>query len=465
MSFRKVLYIDLYEKFKNLIVDGKYIENQKLPSKRKLANSLKISPLTVEKAYLQLVLEGYVYTIEKKGYFVSKQIEVLPVKNSSYLKINHMISESEYLYEFKTNIVDTTLFPNSIWAKLSREVLSENHHEMLNITYPEGMYELRDEISKYLSVYRGMKVDPEQIVLGSGSASLISLIVQLIGRNKKYAIENPGYRKIYNLFKSNDVNLNLIHIDNQGIKIDELNELNPDCIHITPSHQFPTGSIMPIQRRSELLNWAYQKEDRFIIEDDYDSEFRFQGKPIPALESLDAQNKVIYLNTFTKTFAPSFRMSYMVLPYRLLNKYLAIKDYNQCTVPNFEQYIMYKFMQGGYFERHINRMKNLYFKKIELIRTIVSRYKNLKIESDDTGLHFILKIEENVNELELETYLKSKKIYVKSLSSYYLNNIIIHKTPTLVIGYSGILINNLEEAFIKLFNEIYKYIEKNLSIK
>jgi len=455
MKSRKILYVDLYEQFKQMIKEGKYVENQKLPSKRKLASSLKVSPLTVEKAYLQLILEGYLYTIEKKGYFVSKRVEVIIGKpNELKNSLNNMQKSKEYLYEFRTNVVDTSLFPNSIWAKLSREVLSENHHEMLNIIDPQGMFELRNEISRFLRIYRGMNVDPSQIVIGSGSSTLISLIVQILGRKKKYAIENPGYPKIYNLFKVNDVDLQLIELDEYGLNIEKLKEKDVDIVHITPSHQFPTGNVMPIQRRNELLNWAFQKASRYIIEDDYDSEFRFQGKPIPALEGLDFHDKVIYMNTFTKTFAPSFRMSYMVLPYSLLTKYQEISSYHGCTVPNFEQYIMYKFIFGGYFERHINRMKNLYNKKIEMIKNIVNKESDLKMVNDDTGLHFLLKINKNIDEIELEKLLIQKGLYVKSLSSYYLNNQITHHVPTLVIGYSGILIESIEKAFHHLVCQI-----------
>jgi GntR family transcriptional regulator / MocR family aminotransferase len=455
MKDRKIIYVDLYEQFKQLIKEGKYVENQKLPSKRKLASSLKISPLTVEKAYLQLELEGYVYTIEKKGYFVSKRVEILigkpyETKNAFY----ETKSSNNYLYEFRTNVVDTSLFPNSIWAKLSREVLSENHHEMLNITHPQGMIELRSEISKYLGIYRGMKVDPRQIVIGSGSSTLISLIVQILGRQKKYAMENPGYHKIFNLLKGNDVNLTLIKLDESGLNTEEVKEKDVDIIHITPSHQFPTGNVMPIQRRNELLNWAYQKESRYIIEDDYDSEFRFKGKPIPALSGLDYHDKVIYMNTFTKTLAPSFRMSYMVLPFRLLDRYIHISSFHGSTVPNFEQYIMYKFMSGGYFERHLNRMKNLYNKKLELIINLVNKEEGFEIINDDTGLHFLLQIHRNIDEVELEKALINNKIYVKSLTSYYLNNKISHQIPTLVIGYSGILIEKVEDAFYQLIKQI-----------
>jgi GntR family transcriptional regulator / MocR family aminotransferase len=444
---KKPIYVELYEQFKSMIVEGKYDENQKLPSKRKLSAELKISPLTVEAAYQQLIAEGYVYSVEKSGYFVSKRVEVVLSAKESKLNILYTKKEKkdDYLYEFNTNVVDTSLFPNATWAKLSREVLSENHHEMLNITHPEGMEELRFEIARYLELYRGMHVDPSQIIIGSGSSSLIGLLVEILGRKEYYAMENPGYSKIYHLFKGNDVHLSLIGLDEMGICVDELIESNANIVHITPSHQFPTGVVMPIQRRNELLNWANKKDNRFIIEDDYDSEFRFQGKPIPALQGLDYNDKVIYMNTFTKTLAPSFRMGYMVLPRQLLSIYHKIKGYHGCTVPNFEQYIMYKFMKGGYFERHVNRMKNHYRQKIELIMKIAEKYPKIKIKGYESGLHFLMEVDSNSKEEDMVSNAKKNKIRVSGLASYLQENS-ISLNKALVIGYSGIEIEKLDQA-------------------
>jgi GntR family transcriptional regulator / MocR family aminotransferase len=437
---KKPLYVSLYEQMKALIVEGKYDEHQKLPSKRKLGQSLKVSPLTVDAAYQQLIAEGYVYSIEKSGFFVSKRVELV-VGTGKRSQIEQKIEEypkEKFLYEFKTNVVDTSLFPNATWAKLSREVLSENHHEMLNITHVQGMEPLRREISKYLELYRGIKVDVDQIVIGSGSSSLIGIIIEILGRSKHYAMEDPGYSKVYHLFKGNDVELSLIPLDESGISIDHLNLIHPDIVHITPSHQFPSGIVMPIQRRNELLNWANLSQERYIIEDDYDSEFRFQGKPIPALQGLDQNDKVIYMNTFTKTLAPSFRMSYIVLPKKLLNKYKQISFYHGCTVPNFEQHILYKFMNGGYFERHLNRMKNQYREKIEIILNIIKSYPMIHLKGYETGLHFLMEVRTNLSESELVQKALKNKISVTGLSAYIRNQQVNYPIPTLVIGYSGI---------------------------
>jgi len=445
---RNVLYVDIYEQFKRLILEKKYEENQKLPSKRKLAASLKVSPLTVEAAYQQLIAEGYVYAIEKKGYFVSKQVDLkLTNAQFNFESISKKVQDP-YLYSFETNVVDTTLFPNATWAKLSREVISENHHEMLNITAPQGLEELRIEIAKYLEIYRGMHVTPDRIVIGSGSTSMISMIIELLGRHQKYAIEKPGFHKIEQLFLANNTHIDYIPIDEQGLSVETLKNRNIHAVHVTPSHHYPLGIVMPISRRIELLNWATQKK-AYIIEDDYDSEFRFQGKPIPALHGLDQNDRVIYMNTFTKSLAPSFRMSYMVLPQHLMHKYHQMSSYHGCTVPTFEQYVLYKFMHRGYFERHINRMRNHYREKLEVIRDLIYPHPWIKLHGDDAGLHFMMEINTQDHLLTLKKRLEQAKIHATVIED---QNVFSH--PCIIIGYSGIEMKMIEPSFSALIEAI-----------
>jgi GntR family transcriptional regulator / MocR family aminotransferase len=445
-----------------MILNKTYKEHDKLPSKRTLSQLLKVSPLTVDRSYQQLIMEGYVYAIEKSGYYVSKQVDMLVGAETKHIPIeSKVMMKDSYMYQFKTNIVDTSIFPNSTWAKLAREVLSENRHEMLNESHPKGMELLRYEIARFLEVYRGMIVDVEQIIIGSGTTSLISMIVELLGRNKTYAIEDPSYHKIFQLFNANDVHLIPIPLDTYGMDIEKLIKTDASVIHITPSHQFPTGIVMPIQRRTELLNWA-STHHRFIIEDDYDSEFRFTGKPIPSLQSIDQNDCVIYMNTFTKTLAPSFRMSYMVLPKKLLTSYENISSYQSCTVPNFEQYIMYKFMHGRFFERHIFRMKKLYKQKIDIITEAFHPYPHMHILGLDVGLHCLLVVKGHKDEDALIKYLETKHIYVRGLHGYYVHKKHVNET-TLILGYSGIPLVTLKESLQALIHTIDAYIKKPIS--
>lgn len=442
------IYVQLYQFIRMQIEDGLIKANEKLPSKRKLSSHLKISQITVDSAYQQLVVEGYIRSVAKSGFYVEEYGKHDLITNTKYKERVNSKPEEVYDIDFKTNVVDTNLFPNKTWAKLAREVLSENNYEMVNITNPQGLYELREEIAKYLYNYRGINVHINQIILGAGSDFLIGLLIQLIGRSNIYAIENPGYSKVYQIFKNNDVTTIPIGLDEYGLKVSDLHNTKSNLVHVTPSHQFPTGVIMPIRRRLELLNWANEEQNRYILEDDYDSEFRFYGQPIPALQGLD-NNKVIYLNTFTKTLAPSLRISYMVLPINLLNKYIDNQTYYSCSIPNFDQYILYKFMKGGYFERHINRMKNAYKERLESFVDILGKSKLggiVKIYDHSAGLHFMMSVNNNMTEEEIISSAKKVGIRVYGLSGYYhidKKNII---GSTVVIGYSSLTTQDIHQA-------------------
>jgi GntR family transcriptional regulator/MocR family aminotransferase len=291
-----------------------------------------------------------------------------------------------------------------------------------------------------------MHVDVNQIVIGSGSTSLIGLIVELLGRDNHYAMEEPGYTKIYQLFKSNDVKLSLITLDHQGLSVDSLKQSHASIIHITPSHQFPSGIVMPISKRIELLQWVSENQNRYVIEDDYDSEFRYQGKPIPSIHGLDQSDSIIYMNTFTKTLAPSFRINYMVLPKRLLTRYEKISSYHGCTVPNLEQYILYKFMSDGHFERHINRMKIIYKQKIDTINKIIQKYSFLSVFGHESGLHCILEIHKKIDEEKLLIYFEDNGIKIASIKQFYHEHVPNDKHQ-FILGYAGIAIENVNHYF------------------
>jgi GntR family transcriptional regulator/MocR family aminotransferase len=449
-------YVQLYQFIRSQIESGLMLANEKLPSKRKLSNHLKISQITVDTAYQQLAVEGYIKSVPKSGFYVEEygkhnfKIDNRPEEPIIRRK------ENVYQIDFKTNVVDTKLFPNTTWAKLAREVLSENNYEMVNITNPQGLYELREEIAKYLQAYRGINVHSDQIILGAGSDLLIGLIIQLIGRTSVYAIENPGYSKVYQIFKNNDVTTVPIGLDEYGLKVSELLQTKTNLVQVTPSHQFPTGVIMPIRRRLELLNWANQDPNHYILEDDYDSEFRFYGQPIPALQGLD-NNKVIYLNTFTKTIAPSLKISYLVLPINLLNKYILNQTYYSCSIPNFDQYILYKFMQGGYFERHINRMRNAYKERLEALIDILNKSslaEIVKIYGHSAGLHFMMQVNNNMTEDEIVNAAIKVGIKVYGLSEYYHIEKSNDKNSTIVIGYSSLSIQDIQTA-IHLLEKVW----------
>ena len=417
------LYEHLYKCIRQDITDGVLTAGSRLPSKRSLAGNLGVSTITVETAYGQLLSEGYIYSVPKKGYYVSDFSSniVSEQKNLSQETIS-FDSDSSFYADFSSNQTRPENFPFSVWAKLMRETLCDKNSELMAKPPCGGMLGLRAAIAGHLSQFRGMNVQPEQIFIGAGTEYLYGLLIQLLGFDKTYAVENPGYEKIFQIYSSYHVNCCPVDMDHQGIRIDKLEESGADVVHISPSHHFPTGIITPISRRYELLSWAARADSRYIIEDDYDSEFRLVGKPIPALQSIDITDKVIYINTFSKSLTSTMRISYMVLPLTLAREFLSRMDFYSCTVSNFEQFTLMRFIEEGYFEKHINRMRNYYHKQrdclLEAIRE--SPLSSLvTIREEDAGLHFLMEIKTEIPDRVIIRKAAEKGIRLTCLSQYY----------------------------------------------
>ena len=327
------LYEYLYNCIKNDILSGKIKAGEKLPSKRTMAKNHNISVITVENAYAQLLVEGYIFSKEKRGYFASeisgqylnnggingnkeKIVETKVSLKSRQIKKKIQDTKKQWLVDFNSNHIMYDSFPFSIWSRIMRQTLLDRENSFLSSPLPNGVVELREAIANHLMEFRGMEVDAENIIIGAGTEYLYSIIVQLLGRDSVIAVEDPGYRKIGKVYESNGVECLHLPIDNSGIQTKALLGKKIDAVHISPSHHFPTGRVMPVSRRQHLIHWAIENNG-FIIEDDYDSEFRFSGRPIPTMVGMDKE-RVIYMNTFSKTLAPSIRIAYMVLPDRLM---------------------------------------------------------------------------------------------------------------------------------------------------
>ena len=419
------LYEYLYKCIKNDILLGNLGVHEKLPSKRSFAKNLGISVITVENAYEQLMAEGYIYSIPKKGFYVADLRELNLTKTLSVSPSSTLLSFKEkvpYLADFTSNQTDSEIFPFTIWARTMRELLNENQQQLMENPPCGGIMALRQAIADYLHAFRGMVVNPEQIIVGAGTEYLYGLLIQLLGDDKIYGIENPGYPKIAKIYDSMHVSYSAIDLDEHGVCIYSLEDHQIDIMHLSPSHHFPTGIITPISRRYELLGWASKDENRYIIEDDYDSELRLGGKPIPTLQSIDVSDKVIYMNTFTKTLSSTVRISYMVLPASLTELFYKKLSFYSCTVSNFEQYTLARFMESGSFEKHINRLRNYYQQKrdriLEAFLQGVLKTK-IKILEEDAGVHFLMKVDTNLSEEEFLDKMKSKGIKLAALSSYY----------------------------------------------
>ena len=309
-------YRYIYRQIKEDILSGELSPNEKLPSKRGFANHLGISVVTVMSAYELLVSEGYVYTKPKSGYFV---VPIKTQKQSFHSETTLPTGEKAPDFDFSGNSVSSNAFPFSVWSRLMRKVLLDYEGELLAPIPYNGAEVLREAVSKYLYHHSGMNVDPRQIIIGAGTEYLYSLIIQLVGKNKVYAVENPGYNKISKIYDMNGVRTEYVDVDSKGLSIDGLLKSNASVVHISPSHHYPTGIVMPVDRRNEILNWA-DENDGYIIEDDYDSEFG-SIKAMNTLFGTDKNERVLYLNTFSKTIAPSMRISYLILPPHLLEKY------------------------------------------------------------------------------------------------------------------------------------------------
>ena len=330
-------------------------------------------------------------------------------------------------------------FPFSVWSRLQREVMLDLGEALLLPLHNQGIWELRQAIACHLAEFRGMQVSPENILIGAGTDFLYNLLIQLLGRDKEYAVEEPGYGKIRRIYAAAGARCVSAAMDSQGVLPHGLE--NAQVLHISPSHHFPTGLVTPLPRRQALLQWASSGQDRWIIEDDYDSEFRFAAHPMPTMASLDRDGRVIYMNTFSKSLAPSIRISYMVLPPMLMAQFRQTLGFYSCTVPSFEQYTLARFLSRGHFEKHINRMRKFY--KARRNRTLAAIEScalsgKLAVQEENAGLHFLLKLDTQLTVQALEDRFAAAGIRVRTLSSYYHGYVPEAAKGTLVINYSGL---------------------------
>ena len=433
------LYEALYRCIRGDILSGSLKPNEKLPSKRALAEHLEVSKITVETAYNQLLSEGYIRAQEKVGYFVE------PVERQTAPAVAVSLPEAPPQTPVRLDLTanGTGHFPFSVWMKLQREVMLDYGEKLLLALPNQGIPELRQAIARHLADFRGMEVDPENILIGAGTDFLYNLLIQLLGRHRIYAVEEPGYGKIRRIYAAGGVECVSAPMDAQGVRPDALEKA--DILHISPSHHFPTGIVTPVSRRQALLNWARQGK-KWIIEDDYDSEFRFDAHPKPAMQTLDA-DRVIYMNTFSKSLAPSIRISYMVLPRELMGAFREKLGFYSCTVPSFEQYTLARFLSRGYFEKHINRMRKFYKNRRNRVISALENCafaERLTILEQDAGLHFLLRVKTELPDRVLTEKLETMGIRVRSLSSYYHDQ--SKDLHCLVVNYSALKEEALEQA-------------------
>ena len=358
-----------------------------------------------------------------------------------------------YWADFVGSSVARDMFPFSVWVKLLRDVTAgEDETTLLTDTSAGGIRQLRQAISDHLYQFRGMTIDPEQIVVGAGTEYLYSVLIQLLGRQRGYAVEDPGYLRLSKIYEKNDVATHHIPMDQYGIIPEKLEESGAQILHITPSHHFPTGIVMPVSRRYELLSWASKGDNRYIIEDDYDCEFRLAGRPIPTLQSIDVMEKVIYINTFSKSLAPAFRISYLVLPKHLVTRFYDTLGFYSGTVSCLEQMTLARFLSEGYFEKHINRMRNHYRavrdKLLAALRQSPLAGK-VKISAEQAGLHFLMELDTQRPDEDILQEAEARDLRISFVSQYYFSQ--ENRRPhVLVMNYSGLEEEKIDQAVQRL---------------
>lgn len=457
------LYEQIYTEIKKQILENHLNPGDKLPSTRSLAATLGVSRNTIDSAYYQLLAEGYTETFPKSGFYVAElkqtAVDLFPYSRKTYTtdsapspqKTPQTEECCNIRFNFSPFAVDISHFPYSIWKKLSKKILDENNDRFL-AGLPDGDLELRQAICNYVSSYRGVHCKAEQIIVGAGADYLLQMLA-LTFRHlgfQEITLENPCYQKAAMIFQNNTLKMHSGALDQKGLNIDSISPVT-DVVYVTPSHQYPLGIVMPFGRRKELLDWANQKQNRYIIEDDHDSEFRYKGKPIPSLQGMDQYGKVIYLGNFSKAIAPAIRVSYLILPLALLEAYHRYCGHYSCTVSRLDQGILTHFLTEGYFEKHINRMRKIYRSKHDLVLELLaplSRQQLLQIQGENAGLHLVLVLKQGLTEKKVISAATAQGIQLYGMEEYYLEK--ADRNEAILLGYSNLTESEITEGIRSL---------------
>lgn len=467
---KECLYQQIYVYIKKEIRTGKLLQGEKLPSTRSLAEYLQVARSTVDLAYGQLQAEGYITAKPCKGFFVagmenlfelSETEHVTQTENERGTVTEAADEERAYQYHFSPHAISMKDFPFATWKRINRDILVEESSELFALGDAQGDYELRQTICRYLHSARGVVCMPEQIIVGAGTDYLLMLLEKILGRQIPIAMENPTYQRAYRVFASFAYEIETLPMDESGISIEALYQSKAKVAYVMPSHQYPTGIVMPIGRRLELLKWAGQEPDRYLIEDDYDSEFRYKGKPVPALQASDRNGKVIYLGTFSKSIAPAIRVGYMVLPMPLLKVYKKNCGFYASTVSRIDQKILNEFIRNGHFERYLNKMRKIYREKHDYLLECLQEFEDaFAISGENAGLHVLLTSKKGVSEEELIKSAKENKIRLYGLGDALIKGAVCAPAyqNTILLGYGALTLTEIVEGIAALKEAWREYI-------
>ncbi|MGM9965901.1 MAG: PLP-dependent aminotransferase family protein [Rummeliibacillus sp.] len=436
-------YVQIYEQLKNTIVTKKLPAHSKLPSKRHLAEDLNVSVHTVKEAYEQLDAEGFIYSKERSGYFVSPfEFEWQQIKDTKPIQHVSKTSSIKVDIDFHNGDVDASSFPFTSWRKLFKK-----HLQPENLANPpwQGEPPLRFEIAQYVQRSRGVQCDASQVFIFGGTQHQLQALCHFFGATSIAGIEEPGFKRARAIFQQYCKQTYHIVVDEYGVTVPTQ---KMDFLYTTPAHQFPLGMVMSSKRRAELLNWA-QKYNAYIIEDDYDSEYRFKGQPIPSLAKMDQLQQVIYSGTFSKTLIPSIRISYLILPSSLVEAFTNFYKDQKSVVSKIDQLILADFITQGLFDKHLAKMRTLYRKKqIALITAIKTHLPStFQIIGEKSGLHIVLKLPNTLSEKEaIQKALGIGVCVYPSSTSYYKPS----AQQMIILGYGGLSFEQIEEGILRL---------------
>ncbi len=446
------LYVQVYQQIKQQIRNGTLPENERLPSKRQLAAQMQISVNTVSAAYSQLVSEGFLVAKPQRGFFVCHLDELIQTSHTEIKQPQTVRTKPSVLVDFSINDVARDKFPFQAWRKTMNKCFNEYDPGLLTSTPPQGDYALRQAIARYLYQARGVSCTAEQVIIGAGNDNLLQMLSYILDSSCTIGMENPVYHKAMHFFQRMGHSVKSIPVDEHGIQIEPLESLDNIAIYVTPSHQFPLGITMPISRRIKLLNWSQEGSSRYIIEDDYDSEFRYNSRPVPALQSLDQNSRVIYLGTFSKSIAPSLRISYMVLPLPLLKQYLEQYLLFSSAVSRFEQAVLHEFITSGHFETHLNKMRKLYRTRGQDLVQALSVFGNqLQIFGEGAGLYLTVQLKNGLSETEMCKKAEEAGVKVYPISPYFTGPVPEEHQSKVLLGFGALTAEQMQQGVDLLY--------------
>ena len=446
------LYVQIYQQIKQQIRSGTLPENFRLPSKRQLAAQMQISVNTVSAAYSQLVSEGFLAAKPQRGFFVCSLDELIQTEPADEKQLQPLSARPSVLVDFSINDVARDKFPFQTWRKAMNKCFNEYDPDLLTSTPPQGDYQLRQAIARYLYQARGVSCTAEQIIIGAGNDNLLQMLSYILDSSCTIGMENPVYHQAKHFFQRMGHRVVPVPVDEHGMQVEPLEGRDNIAIYVTPSHQFPLGITMPVSRRIKLLNWTQEGSSRYIIEDDYDSEFRYNSRPVPALQSLDHNSRVIYLGTFSKSIAPSLRISYMVLPRPLLKQYLEQYLFFPSAVSRFEQAVLHEFITSGHFETHLNKMRKLYRTRGQDLAQALSIFdRQIQISGEGAGLYLTVQLKNGLTETEMCQRAEAYGVKVYPISPYFSGDVPDEHQSKVLLGFGALNREQMQQGVNLLY--------------